>query len=137
MDPPAFVQTPLLGQDLGSARTDFRVSEYEEPGAPQGGVRKIAPLHRHRQEDEGWYVLRGRLRFQFGTDQFEAPEGSGVLLPHGVGHTFWNPGPEPARYLLIARPRTVALLEALHRPASPDARPMRELFSEFDVDLLE
>ncbi len=131
------VQTPLLHHDLGSELHDFRVSEYDEPGAPRGGIRRVAPLHRHRTEDEAWYVLRGRLRFLFGNEELDAPAGSGVLLPHGVAHTFWNPAEEPARYLLIARPKTVALLEALHRPEGPPMSPMKELFARFDIDLLE
>jgi mannose-6-phosphate isomerase-like protein (cupin superfamily) len=137
MDAQALVEIPLLDHGVGSERTDFRVSEFEEPAAPADGVRRIAPLHRHRSEDEAWYVLRGRLRFRFGSEEFEAPEGSGVLLPHGVAHTFWNPAPEPARYLLIARPKTVALLRALHRPRSPQQLGLKDLFSKFEVDLLE
>ena len=133
----ALVKAPLLDQDLGSEQTDFRVSECEEPGAPREGVRRIAPLHRHRSEDEAWYVLRGRLRFRFGTDEFDASEGSGVLLPRGVAHTFWNPAAEPTRYLLIVRPKTAALLQKLHQPGGTPSLAMRELFSEFDVDLLE
>ncbi len=137
MEAKALVKIPLLDQDLGSESTDFRVSEYEEPSAPKDGVRKIAPLHRHRFEDEAWYVLSGRLRFQFGAEEFEAPAGSGVLLPRGVAHTFWNPALEPARYLLIARPKTVALLQALHQPGPPHPLSMKELFSRYDVDLLD
>jgi hypothetical protein len=133
----ALLQAPLLGSDLGSERNDFRISEYEEPGAPPDDFRRIAPLHRHRSEDEAWYVLRGRLRFQFGAEELEAAEGAGVLLPRGVAHTFWNPAPEPARYLLVARPKTVALLDALHRPQCPSGLSMRDLFAQFDVDLLE
>lgn len=137
MVPEPYVQAPLLGHDLGSEGTDFRVSEYEEPAAPPQGTRRIAPLHRHRAEDEAWYVLSGRLRFQFGTEEFEASAGSGVLLPHGVAHTFWNPSAGPTRYLVIARPKTVGLLTALHRPEASPSIPMKELFSRFDVDLLE
>ena len=133
----SFVRVPLLNRDIGSESTDFRVSEHEDPGAPGEGVRKIAPLHRHRSEDEAWYVLRGTLRFQFGTEEFDAPAGSGVLLPHGTPHTFWNPRPEPTRYLIVARPKTVALLQELHRSGSRESDSMKELFAKFDVELLE
>ena len=81
-------------------------------------------------------MIEGALRFHFGEREFDASPGSGVLLPHGTPHTFWNPGPEPARYLLIVRPKTAALLEALHR--GPEYPPnVREVFERFDVDLLE
>jgi hypothetical protein len=81
-------------------------------------------------------VLEGTLRSQVGEQEFDATAGSGVLLPKGIAHTFWNPGPEPARYLLIARPRTAALLRALHAPARPEPTRLRELYASYDVDLL-
>jgi quercetin dioxygenase-like cupin family protein len=100
--------------------------------APRGGI----PLHRHRTEDEAWYVLEGTLRFRYGDREFDATAGSGVLLPKGTPHTFWNPGPGPARYLLIVRPKTAALLEALH-PGSGPLRDVRAVYDRFEVDLLD
>jgi len=126
---------PLLKRHVGSPDTDFRVSEHRElprEGDARGGV----PLHSHRTEDEAWYVLEGTLRFRFGRHEFDAPTGSGVLLPHGVPHTFWNPGPGTARYLLMVRPKTAALLETLHAGGSyPENR--KAVYAAFDVDLLE
>ena len=82
-------------------------------------------------------MLRGTLRFQFGDREFDATEGEGVLLPHGVPHTFWNPGLGSARYLLIVRPKTAALLGALHGTEPPDRSTLHELYSKFEADLLE
>ena len=135
--PRPLVEAPLLRRNLGTQETDFRVSECEEPGAIGGDVRKIAPLHLHRSEDEAWYVLEGKLRFRFGPEEFDAPAGSGVLLPHGTAHTFWNPSSEPVRYLMIARPKTVALLEAIHGPGAERPASLKELFDRYDVELLE
>ena len=131
------VQSPLLNSPLGSSENDFQVSECVESGGEPGEVRKIAPLHRHRTEDEAWYVLDGCLRFQFGAEEFDAPKGAGVLLPHGTAHSFWNPRPDAARYLLIARPKTVALLEVLHDGTDRGSLSLRDLFSRYDIDLLE
>ena len=69
MGPEPYVQVSLVGHDLGSEGTDFRISGYEGAGAPLQGVRRISAIHRHRSEDEAWYVLSGRLRFQFGTEE--------------------------------------------------------------------
>ena len=126
-----YIRNPLQQQALGSAATDFVLEEVEEMPHPKGGV----PLHRHRTEDEAWYVLSGALRFQCGSQEFDAGAGSGVLLPHGIAHTFWNPGPGPARYLLIMRPKTAALVKALHSPGR--SVPAAILYDRFDVDLLE
>jgi mannose-6-phosphate isomerase-like protein (cupin superfamily) len=128
---------PLLKRKVGSKATDFVVLEQWDEGSPPTTPRGGIPLHSHRSEDEAWYVLEGRLRFRYGDREFDAPAGSGVLLPHGTPHTFWNPGPAPARYLLIVRPKTAALLEAVHAPADPRGRSVRELYAAFDVDLLE
>jgi mannose-6-phosphate isomerase-like protein (cupin superfamily) len=127
----------LLEHVLGSADSDLRLSEHRHPGDPNGLPRRGVPLHRHRTEDEAWYVLEGRLRFQFGDEEFEAAAGSGVLLPHGTPHTFWNPGPEAVRYLLIVRPKTAGLLDALHVPDAPRPSNLRPLYDSFDVDLVE
>ena len=130
------LRSPLRGRAVGSGTAQIVIYENFSAGPselPRGGV----PLHRHRTEDEGWYVLEGQLRFSFGDEQFEAPAGAGVLLPHGVPHTFWNPGPGPARYLLIARPKTASLLEALHRPPGASAPDARAVYDAFDVDLLQ
>ncbi|HTW56457.1 MAG TPA: cupin domain-containing protein [Thermoplasmata archaeon] len=127
---------PLRGRAVGSPASELEIQEHvADVGSarPRGGI----PLHRHRSEDEGWYVLDGQLRFAFGDEEFSASAGAGVLLPHGVPHTFWNPGPGPARYLLIVRPRTAALLRALHGPERPPAADARALYAAFDVDLLE
>jgi hypothetical protein len=126
--------SPLRNRSVGSAKSEFCVFEQVDDArrAPMRGI----PVPTHRTEDEGWYVIEGTLRFRYGSREFDAPAGSGVLLRHGTPHTFWNPGAEPARYLLIARPKTAALLAALHEGGAYPPR-LRELFDRFDVDLLE
>ncbi|GAB3733461.1 hypothetical protein GCM10027598_58120 [Amycolatopsis oliviviridis] len=54
------------------------------------------PQHRHAQHDEGFYVVRGTVRFTVGDDVHDAPAGSLVMVPPGAPHTFANPGDEPA-----------------------------------------
>jgi mannose-6-phosphate isomerase-like protein (cupin superfamily) len=76
--------------------------------------RPIAAPHVHHEDDEAWYVLEGTLGFRIGDEVVTAPAGSGVLVPKGTPHTFWNAGPGEARYVLVMSPRTRALVEALH-----------------------
>jgi pimeloyl-ACP methyl ester carboxylesterase len=54
------------------------------------------PQHRHAQHDEGFYVVRGTVRFTVGEDSYDATAGSLVMVPPGAPHTFANPGDEPA-----------------------------------------
>jgi uncharacterized RmlC-like cupin family protein len=137
MSVPQFFRSPLLDGSIGSVENDLTIFEHRARARPDGLPRGGVPLHAHRSEDEAWYVLEGTLRFRFGNEEFDAPAGAGVLLPKGIPHTFWNPGPDGARYLLIVRPKTAALLEAIHRPGPPDPRGLRAVYASFDVDLLQ
>lgn len=46
----------------------------------------------------------GEIGVLMGEQTFKAAAGAYVLKPRGVPHTFWNPGPEPARVLEIISP---------------------------------
>ena len=137
MTVPQFFRSPLRGHSIGSSENDLQVYENLEPFQPDRRPPRGVPLHTHRTEDEVWYVLEGALRFRFGAEEFDAPAGAGVLLPKRIPHTFWNPGPDPVRYLLIVRPKTAALLDAIHGTDSPDPRGVRAVYDAHDVDLLE
>ena len=49
------------------------------------------PQHRHARHDEGFYVVSGLARFTVGTQSYDAPAGTLVMLPPGAPHTFANP----------------------------------------------
>jgi mannose-6-phosphate isomerase-like protein (cupin superfamily) len=70
------------------------------PQVPPAPRRLVAPPHVHYHDDEAWYVLEGVLRVQVGPQEAEVRAGCGVLVPAGTPHTYWNPAPGPARYLL-------------------------------------
>jgi len=139
MNSPTRVQL-LAGQTLGSAENSFVIAEWSDPGAPSGSEasppRWIAPLHLHRNDDEGWYVLEGKLCVKVGDDTVEVAAGAAVLVPRGTPHTYWNPDPAPVRYLLIMTPRIHQLIQAIHatQDRTPDA--MRALFETYDSQLL-
>ncbi len=62
------------------------------------------PLHRHRDEDEMFYVLSGRASFQCDGETIAAGPGDFVLLPAGLPHTFVVGPDEPLRVLQITTP---------------------------------
>ncbi len=89
------VHFKLRGQQTGGA---FAVVEH--PISP--GI--IVEPHVHQHEDELSYVLEGTVWARVGDQEVEAAAGSYVWKPRNVLHTFWNPGPEPARLLETISP---------------------------------
>ncbi len=127
---------PLARQTLGTPEGDFVVAEWTDPGGPPEPPRFIAPLHVHHRDDEAWYVLEGSLRFRLGDREVEASAGSAVFGPRGVRHTFWNPGPGPARYLLIMTSNTMRMIEDLHSLPRHTLEADRAVFRKYDCELL-
>ena len=127
---------PLAGRVLGSGSGDFVVAEWQDPGGPPDPPRYIAPLHLHRSDDEAWYVLEGTLRVRMGNSEVDLPAGSGVLVPRGTAHTYWNPRAERVRYLLIMTPTIYRLIQEIHATRDRSPVHMRALFDRFDSELL-
>lgn len=61
------------------------------------------PLHVHRNEDEGFWVLEGELTFRLAGDEVAAGPGDFVLGPRGVPHTY-SVDSGPARLLFLFAP---------------------------------
>jgi mannose-6-phosphate isomerase-like protein (cupin superfamily) len=131
------VAAALREGELGSASSTFAVAEYRE--APGGGPtpRTVAPLHRHREEDEAWYVLEGELSVRLDERVVVAGPGAAVWSRPNVVHTFWNSSPRPTRYLLVMGPKTLEFLHGLHDRASHSPEAVRALADRCGVELLE
>ena len=125
---------PLAEGVLGAEGASIVLAEWRDPGGAAEPPRYIAPLHVHERDDEAWYVLEGTLRFRLGDEEVEAPAGAAVIAPRGTVHTYWNPRPEPARYLLVMTERIAALIEALHAPGARDD--MAAVFRAHDSTLI-
>jgi mannose-6-phosphate isomerase-like protein (cupin superfamily) len=129
--------SPLADGVVGSREGAFVLVEWSDPGGPvDEAPRLIAPLHVHLEDDEAWYVLEGRLRFRVGDRELEAPAGSAVVGPHGIPHTYWNPGPDPARYVLVMTPRTLQLIETFHELPDRDPETVREHFRRYGCEIV-
>ena len=62
------------------------------------------PLHIHRREAEGFYVLEGEVTVRFGDRTESGVPGSFLLLPPDVQHSFVVEGDRPARMLTMLTP---------------------------------
>jgi mannose-6-phosphate isomerase-like protein (cupin superfamily) len=104
----------LSGKRLGGSGDDFVIVQWPA----EVGDHWIAPLHVHHEDDEAWYVLRGKLGFRLGEEELEAGPGSAVLARRGTPHTWRNAGNEEAEYLLVMSPRIASLIDAIHEPGA-------------------
>ena len=76
------------------------------------------------------------MRFRLGDETVEAPAGGAVLAPRGTVHTYWNPRPEPARYLLVMTARIRALIDAIHALETREPDALAAVFRDHDSELL-
>jgi quercetin dioxygenase-like cupin family protein len=62
------------------------------------------PPHVHHREDGAAYILEGRLLVRLAETERLVGQGEFVWLPRQIAHALRNPGPEPARFLLVFTP---------------------------------
>lgn len=62
------------------------------------------PLHWHKKEVEGFYILSGTITLQLEGRVVKAPAGSFALVPPGAVHTFSNQEDVPATFLSVLSP---------------------------------
>ncbi len=127
----------LAGRVIGSTNDAFVIAEWRDPGGPPGPPRLIAPPHLHRNDDEAWYVLEGTLRVRVGKEVVEAGAGAAVFVPRGTPHTYWNPGPDPARYLLVMTANIYRLIQEIHGMKERTPAALRSVFAKYDSELLD
>jgi len=131
------LSSPLLGQKLAPATPGLALAEWTAAAATSPDLPEYqAPLHVHHDDDEAWYVLEGRLVVRIGDNDYAVPAGAAVIGPHSLPHTFWNPDPVPARYVLVMSARTSALLDALHGSRKPSLEDLPQLFADHGCELL-
>lgn len=87
----------LRGDETGGrlSLTEFVMAPPPAPGPPP---------HAHEDADETVYVLDGTLEMSIGERTLTGTAGAVMFVPRGVFHDLANPGPGPARMLVILTP---------------------------------
>jgi mannose-6-phosphate isomerase-like protein (cupin superfamily) len=86
----------------------------------------------HVHEDEYSYVLEGTIGARVGDHEVVAGQGSYVIKPRGLMHSFWNAGPAPARLLeMIAPAGFEKYFVELAEAGDPNRR--QELAAKYEV----
>jgi mannose-6-phosphate isomerase-like protein (cupin superfamily) len=86
-----------------TAETGGAFALYEAETPPSGGC----PPHVQRYDDEAIFVIQGRYTVLIGERQVDLGPGGYVFIPRGTVHAFTNPGPEPARMLVLVSPGAI------------------------------
>jgi quercetin dioxygenase-like cupin family protein len=120
----ALAEIKATAADTGGQMTIVEVTEH--PGAE-------APLHVHRRDDEGFWVLEGDVTFEVGDTSIEAGPGDYVFGPRDIPHRF-TVGDHGCRMLFILVPGGIEdVIRATSEPAQsrtlpppPEAEPSPE-----------
>lgn len=135
MSAPQVAAQRLAGTALAPPGSQLVLAEWTAQGGAGDEPLYQAPLHEH-PEDEAWYVLEGMLAVRVGERVHQISAGGAVIVPGGTAHTFWNPRPDPARYVLIMGARTFALIQAIHATDDRSPARMRQLYAAHGATLL-
>lgn len=108
------VNVLVAGDDVN--RTFCVMEAWTEPNSGP-------PLHRHDREDEWWYILEGRFRFEVNGQIIEAGPGDSVFAARGTVHTFQNIGDTMGRHIVTCQP---AGLDEFFREISAATEPMEQ-----------
>ena len=115
----------------------FSICEVTEPPGT------AAPLHLHRAEAEGFYILDGAIELTCGAQTMRANAGDFVYAPKGVPHKYAVVGDRPARVLMLfSRPGFESFFAEGGRPLDappsgpPDPDALRRLCDKYDIELL-
>jgi mannose-6-phosphate isomerase-like protein (cupin superfamily) len=69
---------------------------------PQHTGSKGSYGHRHKQQEELYFVISGKLQFKLGDDVFDVPKGTAVRVPPHVWRGVWNEEPEDAELIIVS-----------------------------------
>jgi quercetin dioxygenase-like cupin family protein len=59
--------------------------------------------HRHKIQEEIYFVISGKLQFKLDDDVIEAGKGTTVRVPPEVVRSVWNDEPEDAELLIVSK----------------------------------
>jgi quercetin dioxygenase-like cupin family protein len=114
-----------------SAETSgFALLEIDAPPGSQ------PPLHVHRKEGEGWFVLDGEITLWVGDETHTLRPGQFLFAPPRIPHTL-RMGERGAHYLVIAGEGFEAFVRAVGAlDGAPDPVEMTRLAAKHGIDLL-
>lgn len=88
----------MLTSALGAEQVAFT---YRRMPQHTGG--KGSYGHRHREQEEIYFVASGRLQFKLGDEVIELEKGAAVRVPPQTWRSVWNDAPEDAELVIVSK----------------------------------
>jgi len=98
----------VLGDYPGEMRMMTGALECEQVAfsfrrMPQHTGGKGSYGHRHKEQEEIYFVASGRLLFKLGDDIVEVASGTAVRVPPETWRSVWNDHPEDAELIIVSK----------------------------------
>jgi mannose-6-phosphate isomerase-like protein (cupin superfamily) len=87
----------MLTGELGSEQVAF---SWRRMPAQTGG--KGSYGHRHKQQEEIYFVVDGTLEFKLEDEVFDAEGGTAVRIAPEVARSVWNEGPDDVVLIMVS-----------------------------------
>jgi mannose-6-phosphate isomerase-like protein (cupin superfamily) len=88
----------MMTSDLGSEQVAFTFRRM-----PQHTGGKGSYGHRHKEQEEVYFVVSGKLQFKLGDDVVEVEKGTAVRVPAETWRSVWNDEPEDAELIIVSK----------------------------------
>jgi len=94
------VNNNIIDVKISGTDTGGDLAIFEQTSQSQG---KGVPLHVHPFQDEIFYVIEGKYKFQVGDDKYDLSVGDSIFLPRKVAHA-WIQISEKGKMLVTLQP---------------------------------
>jgi mannose-6-phosphate isomerase-like protein (cupin superfamily) len=88
----------MMTSDLDAEQVAFT---YRRMPQHTGG--KGSYGHRHKTQEELYFVMSGKLQFKLGDDVMDLEHGTVVRVPPETWRSVWNDEPEDAELIIVSR----------------------------------
>lgn len=123
---------------LDGEQTGGTLAMWTNITPPGGGP----PPHFHKNEDEWFLVMEGKMSFLVDGQWREVGPGGAVFAPRNSVHTFKNVGPQPSRMVITATPSGFEVFfarcaEEFAKPGDPDMKRIVEISAEHGIHYVQ
>jgi mannose-6-phosphate isomerase-like protein (cupin superfamily) len=87
----------MLTEDLGAEQVAFTYRRM-----PQHTRGKGSYGHRHKTQEEIYYVASGKLQFKLGDEVVELGQGTAIRVAPETWRSVWNDEPEDAELIIVS-----------------------------------